>query len=207
MSAGSKFHKKVYKKLEASPLPSSIPSFSHEAATKKIIPSIATTGMREEFTKTFLPIMIDVFEMRQMIDTYKTESNAPSIPLGKETKSPKEILKKLEERQADIEEARRWCDGVILQIAKGIEEAKEALAILEENTQAEKPSLLKGTVGKVHSHSVCAFFVKIKSFSNSLYLGICEFSKLPILLENCYKICKKRLSQQSLKRLLKLGKK
>ena len=46
--------------------------------------------------------------------------------------------------QADILEAQRWCDGVILQIAKGIEEAKKALILLEEEEkEQEKPNLLK----------------------------------------------------------------
>ena len=62
-----------------------------------------------------------------MIDNYKSNS-AEEIE-----KSPQQILEKLEELQGDIEETQRWCDGVILQIAKGIEEAREALGEKEEN--------------------------------------------------------------------------
>ena len=75
----------------------------------------------------FLPLLIDVFELRQMIDNYKSNSSE-SIE-----KSPQQILERLEELQGDIEETQRWCDGVILQIAKGIKEAKDALDEKEEN--------------------------------------------------------------------------
>ena len=64
---------------------------------------------------------------RQMIDNYKSD------PSEGGEKSPQQILKRLEVLQGDIEETQRWCDGVILQIAKGIEEAKEALGEKEES--------------------------------------------------------------------------
>ena len=137
------FRKKVYKKLDSSPLSQTIPSFSQKPSEKKIILTSATKGLREEFKKTFLPLLIDIFELRQMIDNHKSQKESPSVPLGKVSKSPREILEQLEQRQKDIEEAQRWCDGVILQIAKGIEEAKEALAILDQDTTQEKPGLLK----------------------------------------------------------------
>ncbi len=127
------FKKKVYRKLEASPLSESISlnKMASHGEPKKIIPSLATKGVREKFKKTFLPLLIEIFELRQSIDNYKTElqtSNAfPDVNISK---SPQEILKQLEQLQTDIEESQRWCDGVILQIAKGIEEAKEALDII-----------------------------------------------------------------------------
>jgi len=127
------FKKKVYRKLDASPLSESI-SFSKMAAQgepKKIIPSKATKGLREEFKKTFLPLLIDIFELRQAIDNYKSQvQSSHPIQTEKTSKSPQEILDRLEQLQKDIEESQRWCDGVILQISKGIEEAKEALALV-----------------------------------------------------------------------------
>lgn len=123
------FKKKVYRKLDSSPLSESI-SLSSITSTinpKKIIPSTATKGLREKFKMNFLPLLIDVFELRQMIDNYKSNSSE-SIE-----KSPQQILERLEELQGDIEETQRWCDGVILQIAKGIKEAKDALDEKEEN--------------------------------------------------------------------------
>jgi len=131
----SKFHKKVYRKLDSSPFSESItlsrpPS---DSEPKKIIPSSATKGLREDFKKTFLPLLIDVFELRQMIDNYKTQmQESGTIQIEMVSKSPQEILERLEQLQKDIEESQRWCNGVILQIAKGIDEAKEALTLVHE---------------------------------------------------------------------------
>ena len=141
----NQFQRKVYKKLDSSPLSQTIPPLSHSHSEKKIIPSRATRGLREEFKKMFLPLLIDSFELRQMIDNHKSEKESSSALLGNPiAKSPQEILQRLEQMQSDILEAQRWCDGVILQIAKGIQEAKEALILLEEEKQEEeKPNLLK----------------------------------------------------------------
>ena len=51
--------------------------------------------------------------------------------MGEALASPEEILQKLTLLQEDIEESRRWCEGVIVQIEKGIAEAKEALQFNE----------------------------------------------------------------------------
>ena len=104
---------------------------------KKIIPSLATKGVREKFKKTFLPLLIEIFELRQSIDNYKTELQTNGIfPAENNSKSPQEILERLEQLQTDIEESQRWCDGVILQIAKGINEAKDALDIVSREKEA-----------------------------------------------------------------------
>ena len=89
---------------------------------------MATKGLREDFKKTFLPLLIEVFELRQSIENYTTQLHRPHrfFP-AIDTKSPQEILSRLEVLQNDIEESERWCQGVILQIAKGVEEAKRAL--------------------------------------------------------------------------------
>ena len=144
-SQSNQFQRKVYKKLDSSPLSQTIPPPTHSHSEKKIIPSRATRGLREEFKKIFLPLLIDSFELRQTIDNQKSEKGSSSPLMEKSAcKSPKEILKRLEQMQADILEAQRWCDGVILQIAKGIEEAKKALILLEEGEkEQEKPNLLK----------------------------------------------------------------
>ena len=122
------FRKKTYCQLANSPLGKSIPSdplaaFSTPPSKKKIVPSSATKGLREEFKKTFLPLLIDIFELRQAIETHKA-AHESSLPVGKVHKSPTEILKRLEQLQQEIEESQRWCEGVIVQIAKGIHEAK-----------------------------------------------------------------------------------
>lgn len=129
------FKKKVYRKLEHSPFADriSLSRVEKKSEPKKIIPTKATQGIREEFKKTFLPLLIDIFELRQMIDAYKSYVDSPSSPLIENlSKSPQEIIEDLKQLQADVEESQRWCEGVILQIAKGIEEAKEALGEEEE---------------------------------------------------------------------------
>ena len=128
----TQFKKKVYRKLETSPIASSIkpdsPSTSNDSGSqKKIISTHAMSGLREKYKKTFLPLLIDVFELRQMIDNYKTQKETPLIPIDKASKSPEEIVQRLEELQKEIEESQRWCDGVILQISKGIKDARETL--------------------------------------------------------------------------------
>jgi hypothetical protein len=140
--SSSTFQKRVYRKLNSSPLSHSIPSpssISSENPTKKIIPSSASKGLREDFKKTFLPLLIEIFELRQMIDTYRSqiETGAP-ISLGKVSKSPQEILEHLETFQKEIEESTRWCNGVILQIAKGIEEVKEMMGLLNQEAKEKK---------------------------------------------------------------------
>lgn len=123
-----KFKKKVYRKLDSSPLSSTISpaSLSAQSAPKKIIPSTEEVGLREKFKKTFLPLLIEVFELRQMIDNYKSGA------LETVEKSPEEIITELEEIQHNIEEIQRWSEGVTVQIEKGLEEAEE--------TFGEKPS-------------------------------------------------------------------
>lgn len=63
--------------------------------------------------------MIEVFELRQMIDNYKTGA------LETVEKSPEEIMTQLEEIQHNIEEIQRWSEGVTVQIGKGLEEAEK----------------------------------------------------------------------------------
>ncbi len=130
----TEFRKKIYRKLDASSISENIPSpspFVKNHPPKQIIPSSTSKGLREDFKKSFLPLLIDIFELRQMIDTYKSQLESPSpFPLGKISKSPIEILERLETLQNEIKETQRWCEGVILQISKGIKEAKEALQML-----------------------------------------------------------------------------
>lgn len=112
---------------------------------KKIVATEKVGGLREQFKKSFLPLLIDVFELRQKIKNYKTsQSSTLFFIVEKEKKTPKEILKKLEEIQDAVEETQRWCEGIIPQISKGIEEAKEALHLIEGSQEnACKPDIPK----------------------------------------------------------------
>ncbi len=150
MDNKTKFHKKIYRKLDTSSILGAIkpdPPHSTQSGTsqKKIIPTHAISGLREEFKKTFLPLLIDIFELRQMIENHKMQREMPLLPMEKLSKSPQEILDRLEKLQKEIEESQRWCDGVILQISKGIENAKETLEIFNQTQPIEKkkPSLRK----------------------------------------------------------------
>lgn len=127
------FHKKVYSKLSDSPLGDALHENVHKRREtgKRIVPSSPLSGRREEFKSSFLPLLIDVFELRQMIKNHKQAENGSPIPLGKLSKTPEEVLQQLESMQNEVEEAQRWFDGVILQVSKGVEEAKEVLGISE----------------------------------------------------------------------------
>jgi hypothetical protein len=139
------FRKKVYASIYT-------PQKTEEEKTspKKIVPSTKISGIREEFKKVFLPLLIDVFELRRSAQNFKIKSKSLFLE-EKEIKGPDEILKKLQELQIDIEESRRWCEGVILQIQKGIDEAKEALQFIEGmgdkvDSEEKKSSLKKRLV-------------------------------------------------------------
>ncbi|PCI77954.1 hypothetical protein COB21_01995 [Candidatus Aerophobetes bacterium] len=150
------FKKKRYKKLTESPLkafigPDTIASINKTAVTnKKIIATKASKGLRDAFKELFLPLLIDVFELRQIINNHKSLTKE-DFTLGKINKSPQEILSRLEQMQQDIKESRRWCEGVILQIEHGIKDAKETLEIIEHDRQ----NLLK------KQHKAKTFFLSL----------------------------------------------
>lgn len=76
----------------------------------------------------FSPLLINIFELRQMIDNYKTQLQSTD-QVEKTFKLLQEVFAQLEQLQKDIEEALRWCNGLTIQISKGINEAKEALLL------------------------------------------------------------------------------
>lgn len=108
-------------------------SFKQQAtqSDKKIVVGNTHSNLREQFKKTFLPLLIDISELRLMLENYKLQKTSGRIfKMEQMDKSPEQILEKLEDLQSDIEETRRWCEGVISQIARGIDETKELLAFL-----------------------------------------------------------------------------
>lgn len=150
---------KTYSHISTSPIsehlrPSSIPEGS-----KKIIPSVARQSLREDFKKMFLPLLIDIFELRQMLETHRWIQQSPELrSFGKISKSPQEIFTQLTSIQQEIAEAQRWCDGVVSQISKGIEEAQETLELLKmlEKQQSSSSRLVPSKWS--------AAFKKIKDF-------------------------------------------
>lgn len=123
----SHFRRKVYTQMYNSSI-SQIQA-DCKKAQKKIIPTNKKLGMREEFKKVFLPLLIDVFELRQMIRNHDSQEKTNAfIPLQKPPHLSREkILNKLEELQEEIAESKRWVEGVITQIDKAVAEAKESL--------------------------------------------------------------------------------
>ncbi len=134
----SGFRRKVYTKMYNSSI--SQLKADCEKPQKKIVLTSKKLGMREEFKKTFLPLLIDVFELRQMIQNTKS-AIAPSL----KTLPPEQILEKLKTLQEDIAESKRWVEGVIAQIDRGIQEAKEAL----EHTSEPAPHKVKIELGEL----------------------------------------------------------
>jgi hypothetical protein len=119
------FRRKVYEKMYQSSM-SSLQA-DRERAPKRIVPTSRLSGLREEFKKTFLPLLIDVFELRQKIRAHKARINSKLLTQVEEKNDcPQKILDRLIALQAEMEESQRWCQGIIQQISKGIEEAKEA---------------------------------------------------------------------------------
>ena len=120
------YKRKVYTQLSTDHSLKTFPLPQRRDSEKKIIPSNSQGGIREEFKKVFLPLLIEVFELRQQIDTFKMQQEgAPAIEKLKV--SPEQALKRLMQIQETIEETMRWCEGVIPQIARAITDAQEIL--------------------------------------------------------------------------------
>ena len=98
------FTKKTYKRIDASHFRRTLSPFSAQISGKKIVATIAMKGLREEMKRIFLPLLIEVFEVRQG--------------------SKEESRQKLEQTKESLLETMRWCEGVLTQIEKGIEECK-----------------------------------------------------------------------------------
>ena len=142
----TQFHKKVYSKLDRSPFSRDVGARalkSNELKGKRIVPTSVISSLREQFKKSFLPLLIEIFEMRQMIANHKAESEGSPLPLGKLNRSPEEILAALKAKQEEVEEAQRWMSGVISQISKGIEETKEMMESADFNQNESALSKLR----------------------------------------------------------------
>ncbi len=106
------------------------------AQKKRIVITNTQKSLRELFKKTFLPLLIDVSELRLMLEDYKLQKTSGRIfQMEGLDKSPEEILMKLQQLQDDIAETRRWCEGVISQIDRGIDETKDLLEFLGKDVE------------------------------------------------------------------------
>lgn len=124
------FQKKVYTRLSKSDLASlnlseSINSCNEPSNRKKIVATSIGQNVREEFKKTFLPLLVEVFELRQMIKNHHNQTTDAFME-SQPNNSLKDIINRLEVLKKEIEETKRWCDGVSIQIEKGLQEASDS---------------------------------------------------------------------------------
>lgn len=124
------YQKKVFTRLIHSDLSAINPqktlhAFQSPAPNKKIVATSLSHRVREQFKKTFVPLLIEVFELRQQLSNIDYGSASPftaSSPLSVE-----EIHAKLQRLKKEIEETKRWCEGVELQIEKGLQDAQKLM--------------------------------------------------------------------------------
>ena len=134
--------KKIYSKLTVSPLRGAVEVSTDSSSTKKIVATKFVSRLQEEFKQTFVPLLIEVFKLRQLTENYQREKEGDPF-VTQLTKSPEEILRHLEEMKETIEEAKRWHEGVLSQVSRGIEETKAIITFLEEPRQRSLWELLK----------------------------------------------------------------
>ena len=135
VTPSTQFKKKTYTQIDPASCKHSINIKTPQSSSKKIVATNTLKGLREEFKRTFLPMLIDVFELRQLVENAKLEQEG--VPFVSSGKSPQEILERLTAMKESVLETQRWCDGVIGQIAKGIEEATEAVEVLKVTKEEE----------------------------------------------------------------------
>lgn len=126
------FRKKVYTRLTTSSLTSSLSqSISQNAPTpssRKLSVTQTSRSICDKLKEVFLPLMIEIFELKQSTSGYKNQIFPDElIQVAILKKHPEEILQSLETIQREVEEARNWCEGVLLQLSKASKEAREML--------------------------------------------------------------------------------
>ena len=142
--------KKIYSKLTVSPLRGTACVSTDASSNKKIIATKLTSRLQEEFKQTFVPLLIEVFKLRQLTETYQRATEGDPF-ITQLTTSPEEILKQLEEMKETLEEAKRWHEGVLSQVTRGLEETRSLLQFIEqENNQPKQKSLWELLKQKIH---------------------------------------------------------
>jgi uncharacterized small protein (DUF1192 family) len=126
------YQKKIYTRLSKSDLSSLNPKealnpLQEPMKQKKIVATTISQNIREEFKKTFVPILVEVFELRQQITNHLNQDDGNQL-FSHSTLSINEITARLNLLKKEIEETKRWCEGVQLQIEKGLIEAQKSPA-------------------------------------------------------------------------------
>jgi len=151
------FRKKIYTKMSVSTLSSRLSeSISHSSSScqRKIIATEVNPTIRSKFKEIFLPLMIDIFELRQTTQNYKNQSFSEDLIQKAILKQPPaEVLQNLKSIQDQVEEAKNWCDGVLLQLSKAIEEASAIVCTPKKSFIESIISLFEATKGKKNDAS------------------------------------------------------
>ena len=141
------FRKKVYTKLSVSELSSKLSeSIAHarSPSLRKITASEVTPSVRSKFKEIFLPLLIDIFELRQTTENYKNQLFSEELIHKAVLKQPpEEILQNLQSIQAQVLEAKNWCDSVLLQLSKATDEAKSLVTQMGK----EKKTFIESIIG------------------------------------------------------------
>ncbi|OGN61282.1 MAG: hypothetical protein A3F09_01795 [Chlamydiae bacterium RIFCSPHIGHO2_12_FULL_49_11] len=139
-------HRKIYTKLPqaGSAFASTIQQANTASQNTKKISATQTPdkGLKHEYKKAFLPLLIEVYEMRQLLDNRKL-NRSTSLNLFADARSPEQVLEKFLMLQKDVEETKRWCDGALKQIEKGIMEARSLVNEPAGNVASTKRSWIK----------------------------------------------------------------
>lgn len=93
---------------------------------KKIVAARIENSIRTALQRTFVPLLIEIFEARQAIDILHMRKNEPELAaFEKIARTPEEIIERLVEIRENIEETLRWGEGLQRQVQKTLEEAKD----------------------------------------------------------------------------------
>lgn len=93
--------------------------------SKKLVAARIENSIRIVLQRTFVPLLIEIFELRQAIDNlYLKKQDPKNLLCEKMVKTPEEILSRLEEIRENVAETLRWSEGLMLQIEKNLEEIK-----------------------------------------------------------------------------------
>jgi hypothetical protein len=123
LKSSTDLSKKVYTRLKnTKPLDQQC---SVKLENRLILKAGPTSSLQEQFKKLFLPLLSDVLELRQCIDTLNLKAKNDLFKItGNKVKSNEELICELECLKDQIEESINWHSSIYKQIIEAIGEAK-----------------------------------------------------------------------------------
>jgi len=99
-----------------------------KAKPKKIIAARIENSVRVALQRTFLPLLIEVFELKGQMQSLIAQKKDPRLKVIEKpvTLTPDQVIDRMRGIQENVEETMRWCEGLLSQLKKGIEEAEKA---------------------------------------------------------------------------------